>query len=302
VRILHVVPTYLPATRYGGPIYSVHSLCTALVRQGHDVEVLTTNVDGTDVSSVPLGTPVDLDGVKVTYFATGLGRRIYRSTDMSAALLRRMLDFDVAHLHSVFLWPTTVAASNARRAGVPYVLSPRGMLVADLIRRKSRFAKAAWISLFERRNVAGAAAVHVTSNVEGEELRRLGLEARCLAVIANGLDLPTNPDFGLPLRGIDAGRPTVLCLGRISWKKGIDRLIKAMALVPDARLVIAGNDEEGYLPRLEQLARQHGVAGRTEFTGPVYGQAKWDLMTSADVFALPSHSENFGNAVLEAMA
>ena len=303
VRLLHIVPTYLPATRYGGPIYSVHALCAALARRGHEVHVFTTNVDGPNVSPVPLGAPVDMDGVRVTYFPTGMGRRLYRSPDMAAALRAGIAGFDVAHLHSVFLWPTAVGAAAARRANVPCVISPRGMLVGDLVRRKSRLAKTAWITLIERRNLAGAAAIHVTADVEAEEIRRLGLPARRIEVIPNGIDLPPPEAIAAASRvKALADRPMVLSLGRVNWKKGLDRLIPAMSHVPGARLVIAGNDEENYQPTLEALARESGVADRVTFSGEVLGDAKWELVASADIFALPSYSENFGNAVLEAMA
>ena len=175
MRILHVSPTYLPSTRYGGPIYSVHGLCAALVQRGHEVEVYTTNVDGETVSPVPAGVPVEMDGVKVTYFPTGLGRRLYRSPSMAVTLRRSLSHFHVVHLHSVFLWPTTVGAAAARRIGLPYILSPRGMLVPELIQRKSRLIKKAWIELFERRNLARAAAVHVTSELEAANLSRTRL-------------------------------------------------------------------------------------------------------------------------------
>ena len=77
MRILHVVPTYIPAYRYGGPIYSVHGLCKVLAAHGHDIHVFTTNVDGPNDSDVPLGTPVDMDGVKVWYFPSKHLRRLY---------------------------------------------------------------------------------------------------------------------------------------------------------------------------------------------------------------------------------
>lgn len=94
----------------------------------------------------------------------------------------------------------------------------------------------------------------------------------------------------------------VLFLGRVNWKKGLDRLIKAASLVPDTRFLIAGNDEENYRAKLKLISDEAGVADRIEFLGPVTGEAKWDLIASADLFVLPSYSENFGNAVLEAMA
>jgi glycosyltransferase involved in cell wall biosynthesis len=88
----------------------------------------------------------------------------------------------------------------------------------------------------------------------------------------------------------------------LNWKKGLDRLIPAMTQVRNADLLIAGNDEENYRPKLEALARQCGVVDRVRFLGPVDGQKKWALLSSAHVLALPSYSENFGNVVLEAMA
>ena len=173
MRLLHVVPTYLPATRYGGPIRSVHGLCAALAARGHDVHVVTTNVDGATDSDVPLATPVAIDDVSVRYFPSSRLRRLYWSPPMGRMLRTEARGFDLVHLHSVFLWPTWAAARAARRVGVPYVLSPRGMLVGDLLRARSRYVKAAWIAMIERTNLTRAAAVHVTSAVERSEIARL---------------------------------------------------------------------------------------------------------------------------------
>jgi glycosyltransferase involved in cell wall biosynthesis len=300
MRILHVVPTYLPAVRYGGPIYSVHALCSALAGRGHDIHVYTTNVDGSGVSDVSLIEPVVRDGVKVRYFPCGFGNRLYRSPAMGRAFDANVKEFDVLHLHSVYLWPTLASARAARSAKVPYLLAPRGMLVGNLIKRKNRLLKTAWIELFERANIAGAAAVHVTSELELAELAKLRLPARRVVVVANGIDPPDS--IRLFQQATAARAPYVLSLGRINWKKGLDRLIAAMACVPDADLLIAGNDEENYQPRLEAQVRELGLSSRVRFLGPVHDDDKWELMRSAAVFALPSYSENFGIAALEAMA
>lgn len=287
MRVLHVVPTYLPATRYGGPIFAVHGLCRALARRGHDVEVFTTNVDGRGVSDVSLGTPVDIESVRVHYFPSPM-RRLYYSPAMRKALRARILDFDLVHAHSVFLWPTASAAHVAHRAGVPYVISPRGMLVPELIQRKSRLVKTAWISLVERRNFRNACAIHFTSEREREDASRLGVSVPRAAVVPNGIDIP-------PPRNEARDPSLVLYLGRINWKKGLDRLIEAVTSIADARLVIAGRDDEDYtatLPRHD----------RVTFLGEVGGEAKEALLATAAVLVLPSISENFGNAVLEAMA
>lgn len=302
MRILHVVPSYIPAVRYGGPIQSVHGLCAALARRGHDVQVYTTNVDGEGLSDVPVGEPVFIDGVTVRYFATGQARRIFRSPAMKTMLECHLSEFQISHLHSVFLWPTTAAARTARRLGVPYVLSPRGMLVPELIKRKNRIIKQSWIELFDRRNLSAAAAVHVTSDLEAEGLRSLGLVTRCLATIPNGVDLPPQELATIRKWEMLDADPVVLFLGRINWKKGLDRLIPAMAHTSGAQLIVAGNDEEGYAPQLLSLVRQHGIGDRVHFIGSLYGAEKWRVIAAADVLVLPSYSENFGIVVLEAMA
>jgi glycosyltransferase involved in cell wall biosynthesis len=304
MNILHVVPSYYPAVRYGGPIYSVHALAAALVKQNHNVEVFTTNVDGPMDSDVPIDRPVNLDGVTVRYYRTNLSRRLYHSTDMRHAIHDHIKKFDVVHLHSVFLWPTTAAARIARDYRVPYVISPRGMLVPDLIRRKNQILKRTWITLFERINVERAAALHLTSEIEARDIALLGLKARRLSIISNGIEQPATPGpfERATSEGTSSEPSTILFLGRISWKKGLDRLIPAMSSINRGELVVAGNDEEDYLPTLRKLAETCGVSHRVRFIGPVAGSEKWALLRKARMLVLPSYSENFGNVVLEAMA
>jgi glycosyltransferase involved in cell wall biosynthesis len=302
LRLLQVVPSYYPAVRYGGPIRTVHALCTGLVRRGHQVSVYTTNIDGDRNLDVPLGTPVDMDGVLVHYFPVGPLRRLCWSPALAGQLRRAVADFDLVHLHSVFLWPTYSAARAARRAGVPYVISPRGMLVRDVIRAKSRFAKSAWIELVERRSLSQAARVHVTTEIEEAEAKALGLRLPETFCVPNGVSWPSRhtPLGSGPFAHIP--RPYALFLSRINRKKGLDRLIRAWKWVPQLPLIIAGNDDEGILPELKALARSEGVTDRLTFLGPVSDEHKWALYENAEMFILPSYSENFGNVVAEAMA
>lgn len=292
--------------RYGGTIHAVHGLCRSLVGLGHQVEVYTTNVDGTLDSDVPLQRPVSIDGVDVSYFPSHRLRRLYWAPRMAAALGRRIDGFDLVHLHSVFLWPTLAAARTARDRGVPYLTSPHGMLVGDLIRRRSPWLKRGWLALFERRTLERAAAVHVTSPIEDAELRRMGFRLPRVAMIPNGVDPPragAMEQLGQDLKGLLSRRPLILYLGRISWKKGLDTLIQAMVAVPIGHLVIAGNDEEGYVPGLRDLAARAGVAERISFLPRlIEGCEKAFLFEAASVFVLPSHSENFGITVVEAMS
>lgn len=300
-----MVPTYVPAWRHGGPILAVHGLCRALAARGHAVTVLTTDVHGEGRLEVPLGRPVDVDGVKVRYFPVR-SRRLYFSPSLGTAAREEMGRCDVVHLHSVFLWPTSAAARAAKRAGVPYVVSPRGMLVPELMRRQGRWRKLAWMLLAERRTLERAAVLHATSELEAADAGRLKLHLPPVLVIPNGVD--PNPWDGEEatlspaVRAMLSGGPFVLFLGRLSWKKGLDRLIRAMAQVPGLALAVAGNDEEDLTADLEGLARECDISGRTVFLGPVLGADKAALLHRTLALVLPSLSENFGNVVLEAWA
>jgi glycosyltransferase involved in cell wall biosynthesis len=303
MRILHVVPSYLPAVRYGGPIFAVHGLCRALAARGHAVQVFTTNIDGSGISSTPIGTPVDLDGIRIRYFSCPLVRRLYWAPALGHALHHSIGALDVVHLHSVFLWPTWAAARAARKAGVPYVLSPRGMLVKDLIARRSQLAKSAWIHLIERSNVEKAAALHLTSQLEGSEIERFGWRLPRLAVIPNAIDEPLfqNGKIASDVEAITSQQPLVLFLGRLSWKKGLDRLLCAFARTPGT-LAVVGTDDENFAPQLLKLAADLQIADRVRILPrTVIGSEKERLFAAAHLFVLPSYSENFGNTVLEAM-
>ncbi len=290
MKILHVVPTYFPARRYGGPIVAVHGLCKALVARGHEVHVFTTNVDGDGVSDVPTDRVVDVDGVAVRYFPSPFPR-LYWSPAMRRAL-RDVREFDVVHSHAVYLWPGVAAARASRLANVPYVISPRGMLVPELIRQKSRAMKTLWLQLMERRGFAHASAIHFTSQLEWDDAKRVGVPLPSPVVIPNGVEIPPRPNVAREER-------TLVFLGRVNWKKGLDRVIEALPSL-NARLIVAGNDEENLTPRLRALATS--VGANVDFVGPVYGAAKDELLARATLFVLMSTSENFGNAVLEALA
>jgi glycosyltransferase involved in cell wall biosynthesis len=305
MRLLHVVASYLPARRYGGTIVSVHGLCRALAARGHDVHVYTTSVDGGGDSAVAHGVPVDLDGVKIWYFESRTLRRIYRSPALGRALRDGVDAFDVVPTHAIYLWPLWTAARAAQRAGVPYVVSPRGMLEKRLIENKSALLKASLIAFIEKRTLEGAAAIHVTSRRERIEAEAFGFDLRLVREIPNGVDSAPAAVAGAAspaIAAIVAGAPYVLSNGRITCKKGLDRLIRALPHAGAIRLVIAGNDEDGYRAALENIASAAGVSGRVVFAGAVHGDDKAALLGGARALVLPSYSENFGNVVVEAMA
>jgi glycosyltransferase involved in cell wall biosynthesis len=178
------------------------------------------------------------------------------------------------------------------------------MLVKDLIGRRSRLAKSAWIRAIEKSNVERAAAVHLTSQLEAAELQRFGWQSAELAVIPNGVDEPltSGAKVAADVDGIGAESPLVLFLGRLSWKKGLDRLLRAFSYTPSGKLAIVGTDDEDLAPQLVKLAQALRIADRVSIVPrTVIGPEKERLFDAARVFVLSSYSENFGNTVLEAM-
>jgi glycosyltransferase involved in cell wall biosynthesis len=302
MRILQVLPYYYPAVRYGGPVRCVHGLATSLVRRGHQVSVYTTNMDGAGNLDVPLDRPVVIDGVSVHYFPVPALRRLFWCPSLARALRHDISNFDVVHLQTLYLWPIYAGARAAQRAGIPYVMSPHGMMVGRMIRQHSRLVKMAWINLVEKRSLRHASALQVNSELEGREAKALGLELPEVISVPVGVA----PPAACALLNVGSfshlPRPYVLFVGRVHWTKGLDRLITAWKSVPGVHLVIAGNDDVGYSATLSALAARENVADRVHFIGAVSDEQKWALYANAKLFVLPSYSDSFGIVVAEAMA
>jgi len=306
MRILHVVPTYLPATRYGGPIVAVHSLCRALAARGHAVEVFTTSIDGPLDTAVPYDRPVMLDGVKVRYFASRRLRRLSYAPSLMQSLHDEISGADVVHLHSAFLWPTWRAARLSHERRIPYVMSPRGMLVKKLIASRNRLIKSVWIALIERSNLEQASAIHATSAIEAEEIRKFGWRLPRIAVVPNGVDAIEQEARQTPpsadIAALARQQPLVLFFGRLAQVKGLDRLLRAFAHTQRGSLAIVGNDYEGLATGLSEMARHLKIDDRVHIVPRTITDADKECMfAAARVFVLPSYSESFGNVVLEAM-
>ncbi len=309
MKLLHIVASFVPAWRYGGPVQSVSALCHGLARLGEDVTVFTTNIDGPDDLSVPLERPVLQDGIKVYYFQVQSPRHWSFSWPLRKALERGGRSYDLLHLHAVFVYPTLTAGHFCRKYGIPYVVSPRGMLDPIVLRMKP-IRKKIYLNLFERRNLNGASALHYTA--PHEEAQALPLQLRAPPVVVpNGLDvqqfkhLPSPGSFRARHPEL-ANKRLILFLSRIHPKKGLDRLAHAFGelarRVSDAHLVIAGYDDEGYGVLVRRWLEAEGVLARVTFTGPLVGEDKLTAFCDCDLFVLPSYQENFGMAALEAMA
>src|SRR5262249_37666517 len=157
---------------------------------GHEGHAFTTSGGGAGGSNVAHGRPVDLCGGRGYYFCSRWVRRVFFLFYLGTQCGTLGGDFYVVHLHSGFLFSTVAGERTAARAKVPYVLSPRGMLVRELIQQRSTVAKRVWIQLIERSNLAGADRIHLTSEEERRAVVDLGLALAPTTVIPNGVDLP----------------------------------------------------------------------------------------------------------------
>jgi glycosyltransferase involved in cell wall biosynthesis len=212
--------------------------------------------------------------------------------------LREPEDPAVLHDHGIWLVTNHLAARYARQQRIPRVVSIRGMLSAWALAQGGARKRAAW-SLYQRRDLATAALLHATAEAEAEDIRALGL-TNPVVVIPNGVTVPPSTPAVPPHKK----ERQVLFLARLHPKKGLPELVQAWAEVrPEGwELVVAGPDDGGHRAEVEALARALGVHDALRFTGEVGDDAKWTLYREADLFVLPTHSENFGITIAEALA
>jgi glycosyltransferase involved in cell wall biosynthesis len=284
-------------------------MSAALAARGHEVDLFTTDQDGVGRLDVPTDVSVVKRGVRVRYFRSGIRRIWPLALPLCRALAREIPRYDVVHIHSLYLSHGVVAGHYCRKFGVPYIMQPHGSL-DPFLRERHRLRKAVYELLIERRNMEHAAGIHFTA----EEERRLALpyigKSRSFVV---PLGIYPEDYANLPPRGTFrrefpevGGRRIVLHLGRINFKKGLDVLVDAFSLLAakrgDVHLVLAGPDNEGYGVEIRKRIERHGLSDRVTFTGTLEGDIKLAALAEADVFALPSYTENFGISVVEAMA
>jgi glycosyltransferase involved in cell wall biosynthesis len=311
MRVLHVVPSL--STRTGGPAVAVARTASALRSRGVTTTIFATDM-GRAVSAphravTDADLPPGLDGIDVRLFPARPPHRMAFAPAMLNALREETRRYDLVHIHSLFLFPQFAAFQQARRAGVPYIVSPRGALDPHMRARNSGVKMLAH-ALWQRAMLENAAALHFTSYEEARLAASIASRTS-RAVVPNGIDWQSYqrlPDARLfrerRLHGHDG--PVVLYMGRLSHKKGVDVLIRAFALVlngaPRATLVIAGPDDERLTPALARLAEAEGIEGRVVFAGMLTGDERLEALAAADVWALPSRTENFANALVEEMA
>lgn len=311
MRVLHVIPSVSP--RRGGPSFAVVAMVKALRAAGVEAEIATTNDDGEGVLSVPCGERSEFNGVPVRFFPRWSPpvralREFAYARGLAPWLGAAVRGFDVVHVHALFSFASTTAMRICRHARVPYFSRPLGQLCAWAIQRRA-LKKRLYLALAERTNLRGAARVHFTTEQERRQAEEVEPGLRGF-VVPHGIELPAPlPMAREQLRtrlGLPSDEPVILFLGRLHPVKGLGLLIPALAEVARQTrftFVLAGHAETpDYEQEVTALLARHGLAERTCRVGFAEGEWKQILLQGADVFALTSHSENFGLAVVEALA
>ena len=305
MKVLHVIPSV--ALYRGGPSVVIRAITRGLARQGIETHVATTDDNKPAPLEVPLDRPVEEDGITYHYFPSQT--RFYLcSLPFTNWLWSCAGKYDVIHIHAVFSYCSNVAAWIAYCKRVPYIIRPLGVLNRWGFENRRPVLKRLSFALIEKSLLGRAAAVQYTTEQERDEAADLKF-AHYPVVIPNPVDLP---DAGNVRQGEFraqypelTGREIVLFLSRIDPKKGIDLLLPAFrdVLRKDAAvtLVIAGDGDSSLVRNLRRLASELGIEGSVLWPGFLTGSKRMAAFADADIFVLPSYSENFGMAPVEAM-
>ncbi|MEM1440973.1 MAG: glycosyltransferase, partial [Verrucomicrobiota bacterium] len=284
MRILHVIPSLDRAE--GGPSHALPLVEHALAERGHEV-ITASTVSSRDSSSSGSASNHHLFPRQSEFYKVSL--------PLTRWVKREVRNFDLVHIHALFSHSSVSAARCAAEAEIPFIIRPLGVLNQYGVQNRRRWLKKWSIRICEAPLIRKAAAMHFTSEDERKEAEMLGIEMNS-KVIPLGIQVPDT----LPERKVSASR-TVLFLSRLDPKKNIESLLEAWSLLPSEIantwiLKIAGNGDTSYVNHLKELSRDLQVAQRIEWCGFVEGTSKERLFEEAELYILPSFSENFGIA------
>lgn len=241
--------------------------------------------------------PVTIEGVKIITLDLSIRKLI--GFRLKVGELLDELNPDIIHVNGIWELPNTIIQNAAQKRKIPVIISPHGMLEPWILRRNAHKKNLA-LSLYQRQSIANATCLHATAISEFENIRKLGFQTE-MTIIENGIKTDQ-----IRIKKSWKRTGNILFLSRVNPKKGIEILIDAIGKRPDLfsswKIMIAGEGEETYIESLKQRASANGTSQQFIFYGGVYGQTKWDLYRQADVFVLPTHSENFGIVIAEALA
>lgn len=274
MRVLHTIHSVRPEV--GGPAQSVPRLVGALRGAGTEAWLWTFNRQG----------PGDL-----------LADPDFAEDSLQEAIAR-LGRIDAIHDHGIWLGSNRLVEKVASAAGIPRIVSPRGMLEPRAMRHHRWRKKLAWFA-YQRKNIRSAKALHATVEREALEFQNLGLDLPSV-VVANGVDLP---DCEPVVKG-DRSRRIAVFLGRVHPIKGLPDLVQAWRMVEPSgwQMRVLGPDEDGHLAEVKSRVHAAGLDSDWQFEGAIGNDEKWRALADADLFIMPTKTENFGLSIAEALA
>jgi glycosyltransferase involved in cell wall biosynthesis len=283
LKLFHYYPTALQG-EFGTAI-SIQGWTSSLARRGQHVKLVV------DQARANLPCPPGVELIRLQHK--------YRPERPAISLAPYMRDADVVVLHGGWLIGNLLVAAEARRLGLPYVVTPHGAYYPQVFTRRSSLRKAFWWRTVERPYLERAAAIHLFFASEKQHLLLRGV-ARPFLIAPNGFDAPEGRSW------VPAGDPYFTWLGRYDLHhKGLDLLVRGIASMepgdrPDVRLV--GVDWRGGRAKLEELVDELAISNRVSVEGPIYGEEKWTMLSGSRGFLYPSRWDASPVAVVEAIA
>lgn len=286
-----------------GPSYSIPATAKATQSLGHDVHVMSVDTLNSKANST-LRTDAKL-GYTHHRFPHNFGTvPVLKSFNASRQMKKRLATAraDIIHNHGLWLSPNIYASEISRKYNIPLVITPRGMLAPQALKYSAK-KKAIFSLLFQNRALQTADLYHATSEQEYQDIRQRGLKQPVI-IIPNGINLPSITQQKMA-ETPESTQKTLLFLGRIHPIKGLDNLINAWSRIesifPNWTLIMKGPGDQAYISSLKQKTSDLNLKNVTLSNG-VFGEEKIMAYRSADIYILPSKSENFGMTVAEALS
>ncbi len=307
MKILMVIPAV--GNVYGGPTKIVLELAQSVGNLGHDVDIVTTPANGPTNLDVPLYKWINEKNYRIQYFNYWDIADYKISLSLTKWLFQHVTDYDLVHTNAVFSYPVLPAHWACQFHKVPYIMTPHGMLEPWAMSYKAE-KKRLYYNILEKPALKKAAAIQITGSPEAKSIKSYGIETPMIFV-ANGIhrhDCETlaNPEVFYQEFPHTRNKTLIIFLARIDPKKGLDLLAKAFSQVyaqfPQSHVIIAGPDNTGFLPTVQNYFAEAGCLEAVTFTGMLTGAIKYAALAAARVYIAPSYSEGFSMSVLEGMA
>ena len=300
MKLLVVIPYFYPAYVYGGAVFASFNLSKEIAKLDIDVSISTTNLNGTSRLDQKVNTNLALENMTVKYYRAGY--LPFFSLYMIIGLFRDIRLTDIVHIQSIYSLTTPLALCYSYFLNKPMLLSPRGSLTPWSFNHRKRL-KLLWIRCLIK-PFSKRIHWHATSQREEKEIRAFFPNAK-IKLIPDGTFINKHSYNSEMDDNQWKNQYYIACLGRLHKVKGYDIIINAMPSVlkkiPQLKLIIAG-DDEGELEPLKELTKSLKLDDKIDFIGSINGQQKDLFLKHAQCLVVPSHTENFGIVVVEALS